>query len=631
MTLPKTDKTWGFSLFLPLLDDPVWGDSWCCMRHPLLVSLRHPELRSLYTWASGLVLWGTLGGCSTPSLTTHLPPARGENLARHAPPIAPEVPRTNRSLASQSAAYQSTLGRPSSQPPQTNAAATTKTAQVVPVSAQEESVSAGRSTIASASGKSPDRRSFARRLQLPPELPGAESPPAVLPPADDPQARAKAIENLFPPFGPLPTLSPTIPETGLRYTLAELEARTLAIAPAVDQAANAVVAADGLAWQAGRPFNPQVGYEADTVRTLGTAGYQGVYVEQVFQTAGKRQLAQQVACYDITSAEFNLRKARVDQLNGVRKAWYQVLVARENLRITRALAEFSDSIFELPLDQLRQEQIAPYEPLPIRALAIQARAAYEAAQARDRAAWQVLAAAVGDPSLPPGDLEGTAVMPVVSLDYAQLSSLLQGNHTDLQVALNRNQQSQVEVERQYRKRVPDLRVYTAIQEDYTSPPVQRTTWNLQVGVPVPIFDLNRGNIQKARAEQARASREFERVRNELQADLADAWQRYETARIQVEAYRNRILPDQARAYIGIVRRHDEEGSVTYTDVVVAQQNLVMALNTYITSLTEQWNAWGDLLRIVQIDDPALLQYESNPGPTPFEGAAIPPAPAADRN
>lgn len=561
-------------------------------------------------------------------MTSHLPPGRGESLARQSSALSSAAGRANRSPAGRDAAQPSQTV--STDRPQTRPACTAPGSQVIPVSAQEESVGSGRATIGSETGRAPERRSFARRLQLPADLPGAESPPAVLPPADDPQARAKAIENLFPPFGPLPILSPAIPETGLRYTLAELEARTLAIAPAVDQAANAVVAADGVAWQAGRPFNPQVGYEADTVRTLGTAGYQGVFVEQVFQTAGKRQLAQQVACFDITSAEFNLQKARLDQLNGVRKAWYQVLVARENLRITRALAEFSDTIFELPLDQLRQEQIAPYEPLPLRALAIQARAAYEAAQARDRAAWQVLAAAVGDPSLPPGDLEGNAAMPVFALDYAQLSSLLQANHTDLQVALNRNQQSQVEVERQYRKRVPDLRIYSAVQEDYTSPPVQRTTWNLQVGVPVPIFDLNRGNIQKARAEQARASREFERVRNELQADLADAWQRYETARIQVEAYRNRILPDQARAYLGIVRRHDEEGSVTYTDVVVAQQNLVMALNTYINSLTEQWNAWGDLLRIVQIDDPAMLQFPGGIGPASPEGTAIPPAPAADR-
>ena len=82
--------------------------------------------------------------------------------------------------------------------------------------------------------------------------------------------------------------------------------------------------------------------------------------------------------------------------------------------------------------------------------------------------------------------------------------------------------------------------------------------------------------------------------------------------------------------IGIVRRHDEEGSVTYTDVVVAQQNLVMALNTYISSLTEQWNAWGDLLRIVQIDNPAILQIQPGMEPAPLSGALIPPAPAADR-
>ena len=594
-------------------------------QQPVLPSQLRQALQLRHSfWASGVLVCGVLSGCSTPSLTSHLPPSRTRHVAAHVP-TASRAPRTDESTVT----FPSQVV-PASAGQSTDVAHSHPPSGVVTVAAEGEGPSVGRAPIGGGGRGELTRGSFARRLQLPPDLPGAESPPAVLPPADDPQARARAVENLFPPLGPLPVLSPAMPPTGVRYSLPELEARTLAIAPAVDQAANAVIAADGIAWQAGRPFNPQVGYEADTVRTLGTAGYQGVYVEQVFQTAGKRQLAQQVACYDITTAEFGLRKSRLDQINAVRKAWYQVLVARENVRITRALAEFSDSIFQLPLDQLRQEQIAPYEPLPIRALAVQARAAYEAAQARDRAAWQVLATAVGDPDLPPGDLEGTATQPLAPLQFQQLSQMLVASHTDLQTALNRNQQSQVEVERQYRKRIPDLRVYTALQEDYTSPPVQRTTWNLQVGVPVPIFDLNRGNIQKARAEQARASREFERVRNELQADLADAWQRYETARIQVEAYRSQILPDQARAYLGIVRRHDEEGSVTYTDVVVAQQNLVAALNIYVASLTEQWNAWGDLLRIVQVEDPSQFALEPvglTPAPT---GGNVPPAPSADQ-
>lgn len=493
-------------------------------------------------------------------------------------------------------------------------------------------------TLASAEEPSPARpgrrrnNDFLNRIQLPPDLPGAESPPAALPSIDDPEARARAIENLFPPLDKVPSTVPPIPNAGLRYTLQELEDRTLSLAPAVDQAQNAIVAADGLAWQVGRAPNPLIGYEADTVRTNGTAGYQGVFFEQMIRTAGKLQLAREVASYNVANAQLDLQKAQADQLNAVRKAWYQVLVARENVRITRVLAEFSESIFQLPVDQLREEQIAPYEPLPLRALAVQSRAAFDAALARERAAWQQLAAAVGDPDLPEGELEGTAVVELESLDYGSLISWLQQTHTELQVAVNRGQQSRVEVEAQYRQRIPDVRVYSAIQEDYTTPPHQRTSWNLQVGIPVPIFDFNRGNIQKAQAEAARASREYERVRNDLRQRLAEAWQRYESARIQVLAYRSRILPDQARAYLGFARRHAEEGSVTYTDVVVAQQNLSTALNIYVSSLTEQWNAWTDLLQILQIQNLAqvpegVISPAGVPPLAPASPDAVPPGPA----
>ncbi|MFN8857328.1 MAG: hypothetical protein ACK50P_17310 [Planctomycetaceae bacterium] len=271
-------------------------------QQPVLPSQIRQALQLRHSfWASGVLVCGVLSGCSTPSLTSHLPPSRTRHVAAHVP-TASRAPRTDESTVT----FPSQVV-PASAGISNDVAHSHPPSGVVTVAAEGEGPSVGRASIGGGGRGELTRGSFARRLQLPPDLPGAESPPAVLPPADDPQARARAVENLFPPLGPLPVLSPAMPPTGVRYSLPELEARTLAIAPAVDQAANAVIAADGIAWQAGRPFNPQVGYEADTVRTLGTAGYQGVYVEQVFQTAGKRQLAQQVACYDITTAEFGLR------------------------------------------------------------------------------------------------------------------------------------------------------------------------------------------------------------------------------------------------------------------------------------------------------------------------------------
>ncbi|MCY2967920.1 MAG: TolC family protein [Planctomycetota bacterium] len=586
----------------------------------LLLNSPCGEARHSFAWrcvAHAALLMGVSTGCMT--TPTQSPEMLESSPRRASLRVAPFNRSAERAGAPSGKAPQAVAAR--SHSPKPAKPANSRSNGVILAGAEEPADPAPAARSPRKSDR-PRGEEFLNRIQLPPDLPGAESPPAALPSIDDPEARALAIENLFPPLEKVPERAPAAGSSGIRYSLRELEERTLSLAPGVDQALNAISAADGLVWQVGRAPNPLVGYEADTVRTAGTAGYHGVFFEQMIKTGGKLSLAQQSASYDVANAHLDLQKAQADQLNSVRKAWYQMLVARENVRITRVLAEFSESIFRLPVDQLREEQIAPYEPLPLRALAVQARAAYDSAIARERAAWQQLAAAVGDPDLPEGELEGSAVVELESLDYKSLTDWMQQSHTDLQSASNRSYQSRVDVEQQYRQRIPDVKVYSAIQHDYTTPPTGRTTWNLQVGIPVPIFDLNRGNIQKAEAESARAAREYERVRNDLRQKLAEAWQRYESARIQVQAYRSKILPDQARAYLGFARRHAEEGSVSYTDVVVAQQNLATALNIYVTSLSDQWNAWSDLLQLLQIQDLSQL-------PVAGAGAVnMPPAPAA---
>lgn len=581
-------------------------------------SSRPQSFRRLSELLNSLLLTTAVVGCATQGTVTtnsRIPP-EAPPAQRFAPrsPVEPKLCPVPAERFAESAAPDSAVRTDNASP----------RSDVVLASQTETAAAESRSRSRARSGGE-----FAERLQLPPDLPGAESAPISLPSLDDPEERARAIENLFPPLPVIPESDPATPPAGaVRYTLRDLEERTLMLAPGIDQAENAIVAAGGQAWQVGRPPNPLVGYEADTVRTNGTPGYQGIFFEQLIKTAGKLSLAREVASYNVINAELDFQKARADQLNQVRKAWFNLLVARENVRITRVLAAFSESMFQLPVDQLREEQIAPYEPLPLRALVFQARAAFEAAVARERAGWQQLAAAVGDPDLPVGEIEGTAVVELDSLEFGGLVTWLQQYHTQLQVASNLEQQARVEVEAQYRQRVPDIKVYSAIQADYTTPPVQRTAWNLQVGIPVPIFDFNRGNIQKAQAELARASRQYERVRNDLRQQLAEAWQRYESARIQVLAYRQQILPDQARAYLGFARRHAEEGSVSYIDVVVAQQNLATALSIYLTSLSDQWNAWTDLLAILQIQDVSQAPGADRIGSGTGNSTSVPPIPGS---
>jgi cobalt-zinc-cadmium efflux system outer membrane protein len=121
-------------------------------------------------------------------------------------------------------------------------------------------------------------------------------------------------------------------------------------------------------------------------------------------------------------------------------------------------------------------------------------------------------------------------------------------------------------------------------------------------MPIPVFDRNKGNILTAQGFLIRATEEIPRVQNDLRSRLADAFERFETNRFQVGVSRDQILPDAVRTYRGTYERHAQESEVVgFADVVVAQQNLLSAVGTYITALNGQWAAFVDIAGLLQVE------------------------------
>ena len=95
------------------------------------------------------------------------------------------------------------------------------------------------------------------------------------------------------------------------------------------------------------------------------------------------------------------------------------------------------------------------------------------------------------------------------------------------------------IARAYAERTPNIETGAAIRYNDDS---NDTTFSLQVGVPLMLFNRNQGNIMKANAELAAAEREVERIELALQEGLANVFREYEIAREQVEHYQRDILP-----------------------------------------------------------------------------------------
>ncbi len=449
-------------------------------------------------------------------------------------------------------------------------------------------------------------------------LPGG-APPPIFPAGKKltEEQRKEILKKFYqalPPLGPDPVALPG-PE-GRPLTLADLQKLGMSNSPAIQQAMAAVEAAKGAAYQAGLWPNPTLAFETDTIYTAGGPGYPGGWVEQLIKTGGKLQLARAIATMNLRNARLALRRAQTDLITRVRSGYFQVLVARENIRITKILAHFVDRLYETNVVQARTGGFAgAYDPMYLRALAMQARGSLVQARNAYVSAWKQLAAALGLPAMPPTELLGRVDMPIPVYDFDKVLARVLAQHTDVFTAENSLHQARLSLQLAKIQPYPDVGLRVVVQRDYTSPTFAIAP-SVALSMPVPVWDRNQGGIQQAQAILAEMSEQPHRVRTALTGTLAQAFERYQNNRTLLNYYRYSILPDLWRVYNAVLERWRQEPgglAVTppaFTDIIVAQGNLAAAVTNYVTTLGAMWQAVVDVTDLLQTND--LFQINGMP-------------------
>ena len=125
------------------------------------------------------------------------------------------------------------------------------------------------------------------------------------------------------------------------------------------------------------------------------------------------------------------------------------------------------------------------------------------------------------------------------------------------------------VERACAEVIPNIDIQATIQDDRGT---GGTNGNLQVSMPIPIWNRNQGGIRKAEAEAIAAQRKAERVALDLQARLATVFQQYENARNQAELYSKKggILENSERTLV-LIRTGYQADEFGVLDLLTAQR------------------------------------------------------------
>jgi cobalt-zinc-cadmium efflux system outer membrane protein len=412
----------------------------------------------------------------------------------------------------------------------------------------------------------------------------------------------KAIGRLYPEPPPLPEEPAPVPGPhGRPYALADLQQLAAANSPVLRQAASDAEAARGNLQQARAYPNPTVGYEAGPNNNNTATGTHGLFIDQVIKTGGKMKLQAAAAEVDLRNAELALRRARADLATQVRAAYYNLLVARETVRVNGALARFTDEIFRLQAELLEGGFAASHEPAALRAQAFSIRLAHRQAIANYAYAWKRLAATVGLPHLPLSAVEGRVERLVPYYDYDAVLAYTLRNHTDVLTARNAVERARYNLRLAQVTPVPDVEVRGELWREFTVPPFNNFH-TVSVSVPLPVWDQNRGNIRAAAAGLARGSEEAQRVEVALANGLATAYAAYKTNLDAVEYYRRYILPDQVRYYRGVFDRRKVDPAAAFADLVTAQQALAATVTAYLAVLGQLWTSVVNVADYLQTDD-----------------------------
>jgi cobalt-zinc-cadmium efflux system outer membrane protein len=371
-------------------------------------------------------------------------------------------------------------------------------------------------------------------------------------------------------------------------TLEELQQMALQNNPTFAQSAANIQAAEGRKKQSGLYPNPTVGYQGEQIRGGSFhGGEQGFFVQQEIVLGGKLGLNRKIFDQELNQAEREAEEQKVRVVTNVRMSYLQALAAQETLELRQNLSKLADEAVQTSHQLANVGQADAPDVLESEVEAQQAELAVTMAEQNQQRVWKSLSAVVGNPRLSLIRLEGK-LEDTRPVNADELVEKIINESPAVRIAELGVKRAEATLARAKRESIPDLQIRGGIQQngellsESNGKPVGLQGF-ADVGVRIPIFNRNQGNIVTAKADVERAKREVERVKLVLRERAASVVQSYTFSQTAVDRYKNQMIPRAQKAYEMYAKRYQAMASA-YPQVLIAQKTLMQLEVSYITAL-----------------------------------------------
>ncbi len=120
-------------------------------------------------------------------------------------------------------------------------------------------------------------------------------------------------------------------------------------------------------------------------------------------------------------------------------------------------------------------------------------------------------------------------------------------------------------------------------------------------VNIPLFYSYRPEIKNAKLEVEKAGLNYNSTRNKALKDLNNAYEKFLTAKLNLNYYNNKLLKS-SEEMIKLSKRSYEVGKSNLTTLIVMEQSYKSIIVGYTYALAEYYNCWIDFLREVNSEE-----------------------------
>jgi cobalt-zinc-cadmium efflux system outer membrane protein len=375
--------------------------------------------------------------------------------------------------------------------------------------------------------------------------------------------------------------------------LEDLEQLALTNNPTMAQAEANVRVAAGLSRQASLYPNPTVGYYGDEIRggSIG-GGKQGAFVSQTIVLGGKLRAARRVAELEANQAETSAEIQRLRIQNNVRVLFYQALAAQRLVEVRQNLVKLAADATQTSRQLGNVGQADRPDILQAEVEEQQAKMGLRIAQQNLQACWSTLAAVIGQPDLAMAHLDGD-LEAIPNLNQGEWVATTLRESLEVKWEQQAVQQAEASLVQAKKAPIPDLQVTGVLVQNREPLDTSRMQTGLeggaQIGVQLPLFNRNQGNIAAARGEVESTRQNLAREKLQLQRAVAGMFGEYDSARTTVQQYKTEMLPRAEQAY-RMYQENYQKMAAAYPQVLIAQRTFFQLQTEYIQALADAWTS-----------------------------------------